>query len=177
MSSTMMSERPASSTIVTVTAVYILILALFAVCVGGVFGLVGGGLGAIASNPEFQEAMEETIEQAREQQEAQLGRELTDEEEQALNLISQGGGAAFTGIALITGIISLLVGIGLLVDAIGLFQKRSWTYVLTLVLLALHSIVLILGFNILGAIFLVINVIVIILFLTNADVKQALGRA
>jgi hypothetical protein len=168
----MMSERPASSTIVTISAVYVLILALFAVCVGGVFGLIGGGLGAIASNPEFQAALE----QARDQQEAQLGRELTTEEQQALDTLTQGGGAAFTGIAVVVAIISLLVGIGLLVDAVGLFQKRSWSYVLTLILLVLHSISLILGFNLIGAIFLVINVIVIILFLTNEDVKRTLGR-
>lgn len=148
------------STIVTVVAIYTLVAAILGLCGSlGILGLgsIAGSLSSIAS---------------------QTGQELSTQEQQALAAVSTGGGILLT----IIGVITLVVAIVLLVDAVGLFQTKPWSWMLTLVLYGINVVLTLIGwlggggFTILSLILLVINIIIIYLFWTNAEVKQTLGQ-
>jgi hypothetical protein len=155
-----MSASSQKSTIVTVVAIYSLILAIFSLCVAlPVIGLgsLTGSLGQIAS---------------------QTAQELSAEEQQALAVVSGAGGALVT----ILGLLFLVIAIALLVDAVGLFQSKPWSWMLTVVLYGIYVVLTVINwisnssFNILGLVFVVIAALIIFLFWTNADVKRTLGK-
>jgi hypothetical protein len=155
-----MTTSSQRSTIVTVVAIYSLILAVFSLCASlPVIGLgsLTGSLGQIAS---------------------QSGQELTAEEQQALAAVTGTGGALVT----IIGILLLVIAIALLVDAVGLFQTKPWSWMLTVVLYGIYVVLTVVSwitsgsFNVLGLVFVVIAALIIFLFWTNADVKRTLGK-
>lgn len=150
------------STIVTVVAIYTAIQAVLSLCAA--FGAIAGGalLGG-AGAAINQAALESGDPQAAE----------------AAAAISGVGG----GLVAILGIVVLIVAIALLVDAVGLFQSKPWSWMLTLVLYGINVVLTVLqlltngqGFSILSLVFLVINVVILFLFWTNREVKQTLGQ-
>ena len=148
------------STIVTVTAIWTLVLAIFNLCISlPVLGLgaLTGSLGQIAS---------------------QSGEELTAEQQAAIAAVGGVGGALVT----VVGVLFLLIAIALLIDAVGLFQSKPWSWMLTVVLYGIYVVLTVIGwlanngFNVLSLIFVVISVAIIYLFWTNAEVKRNLGK-
>ena len=155
-----MNTSSQRSTIVTVVAIYSLVLAIFSLCAAlPVIGLgsLTGSLGQIAS---------------------QTGEELTAQEQEALAAVSGVGGALVT----VIGLLLLVIAIALLVDAVGLFQTKPWSWMLTVVLYGIYVVLTIItwiannSFNILSLVFVVIAALIIFLFWTNADVKRTLGK-
>ncbi len=149
---------------IVVTAIYTLINAIFSLC--GALAVLG--LGAIAG-----------IGTAALNQAAQSG---DADAQAAANAIGAAGGLA-TGLISIVGILVLVVAIALLVDAVGLFQVKPWAWMLTIVLYGISVVLTVLqwllngnNFNILSLVLLVINVAIIYLFYTNADIKSAFGK-
>ena len=161
MTVTSASSKP---TMIVVTAIYTLINAIFSLC--GALAVLG--LGAIAG-----------IGTAALNQAAQSG---DADAQAAANAIGAAGGLA-TGLISIVGILVLVVAIALLVDAVGLFQVKPWAWMLTIVLYGISVVLTVLqwllngnNFNILSLVLLVINVAIIYLFYTNADIKSAFGK-
>ena len=154
------SSKP---TMIVVTAIVSALVGIVNLC-SGVAGLAGGalvgGAGAIAN-----------------QISSESGQALTAEEQAALNAVSAGGGALLT----ILGIVGLVIGIALIVDAIGLFQGKPWSWMLTIGLYGVLIIIQILtiltsGFGILSLVWIVVAGAIVYLFYTNADIKRALGK-
>ncbi|MBL8162015.1 MAG: DUF2127 domain-containing protein [Anaerolineae bacterium] len=147
------------STIVTATAVWSLINAIFSLC--GSLALLG--VGAIAGS--FGQLA------------SQEGVDLTTEQQQAIAAVSGVGGVLVT----ILGVVTLVVAIALLVNAIGLFQTKPWSWRLTLVLFGISVVLSVLGwlnngFTAISLVFTVLNAVIVYLFWTNAEVKQTLGQ-
>ncbi|NWF67798.1 MAG: hypothetical protein HXY40_01810 [Chloroflexi bacterium] len=148
-----MSSR---STIVTATAVYSLISALLNFCGAISFmGLraIGGLLPQLADTAD-----------------------LTAQEQQALAQAS-----ALSGLLPIFGALFGVIAILLLVDAVGLFQAKPWSWMLTVGLYGASVVLAVLswaggGFSLLSVGTTLIAALIVYLFLTNADVKQTLGR-
>jgi hypothetical protein len=154
------SSKP---TMIVITAVVSVLVGIVNLC-GGIAGLTGGallgGAGAIAN-----------------QISSESGQTLTAEEQAALNAVSAGGGALLT----ILGIVGLVIGIALLVDAVGLFQGKPWSWMLTIALYGVLIIIQILtiltsGFSALSLVWIVIAGAIVFLFYTNDDIKRALGK-
>lgn len=105
------------STIVTVTGIYSLVRALLGIC--GSLALLGLGsvVGVLGGSNVLQEAQ-------------QAGADLSAQELAALQAAVGGGGILVS----LLGIVTLLVSIALLVDAVGLFQSKPWAWMLTIVL-------------------------------------------
>lgn len=90
---------------------------------------------------------------------------------------------AFTsGLLSVLGFISMVIGIMLIVDAIGLTLRKPWSWMMTLRLYGIYLVLTVLGwlinsnFNILSLGFAVISGAIVYLFYTRADIKRALGR-
>lgn len=150
-------------TMIVITAVVSALVGIVNLC-GGIAGLTGGallgGAGAIAN-----------------QISSESGQALTAEEQAALNAVSAGGGALLT----ILGIVGLIIGIALIVDAVGLFQGKPWSWMLTIVLYAALIVIQVVsalsgGFGILSLVWIVVAGAIVYLFYTNADIKRALGK-
>jgi len=107
------------------------------------------------------------------------------------------GVSAAGGIVTIIGIALLVIGVALLAVAIGGFMRKSWAYMGTIVAHGIYMVLGILsalvgpaagsaintavggtggGFSITSLIFPAISLIIVVLFLTNADVKRSFGR-
>lgn len=147
------------STIVTATAVWSLINAIFSLC--GALALLG--VGAIAGS--FGQLA------------TTQGSELTAEQQQALAAVSGAGGLLVS----VLGVVTLVVAIALLINAIGLFQTKPWSWRLTLILFGISVVLSVLGwlnngFTVLSLVFTVLNAVIVYLFWTNAEVKQTLGQ-
>ncbi len=149
------------STIVTVVAIYTAVQALISLC-GGLLTLAGGAILGGAGAAINQAALESGDAEA-----AQAAAALT------------GMGS---GLIAILGIVVLIVAVAQLVDAVGLFQSKPWSWMLTIVLygisVGLTILQLLAGgrLEIIGIFFLVVNAVIIFLFLTNQDVKNTLGK-
>ena len=150
-------------TMIVVTAIVSAIIGVLNLC-GSIAIITGGallgGLGAVAN-----------------QAAQQAGEQLTAEEQQALAAVSNVGGPLIT----ILGIVGLVVAIALLVDAVGLFQGKPWSWMLTIALYGVLIIIQVLtiltsGFNILSLVWILIAGAIAFLFYTNADIKRALGQ-
>jgi len=158
------SSSASKPTMIIVTAIVSAIIGVLNLC-GSVAIITGGallgGLGSIAN-----------------QAAQQTGEELTAEQQQALAAVSSVGGPLIT----ILGIAGLVVAIALLVDAVGLFQGKPWSWMLTIVLYGVLIVIQILtiltsGFGILSLIWILIAGAIVFLFYTNNDIKRALGKA
>jgi hypothetical protein len=154
------SSKP---TMIIVTAVVSAIVGIVNLC-GSLVAITGGaflgGAGAIAN-----------------QISSESGQTLTAEEQAALNAVSAGGGALLT----ILGIVGLIIGIALLVDAVGLFQGKPWSWMLTIVLYGALIVIQVLtilsgGFGVISLVWIVVAGAIAFLFYTNADIKRALGQ-
>jgi hypothetical protein len=159
----MTASSSSRSTIVTVVAILAAVIGVLNLC--GSFAIITGGallggLGSIAN-----------------QAAQQSGETLTAEEQQALAAVSNVGGPLIT----ILGLAGLVVAIALLVDAVGLFQSKPWSWMLTIVLFGVLIIIQVItwltaGFNIISLIWVIIAAAIVYLFYTNADVKRSLGQ-
>lgn len=152
------------STIVTVTGIYSLVRALLGIC--GSLALLGLGsvVGVLGGSNVLQEAQ-------------QAGADLSAQELAALQAAVGGGGILVS----LLGIVTLLVSIALLVDAVGLFQSKPWAWMLTIVLYGASALLAVLGFlnggiTILNVVFLAIDLVIVYLFWTSEEVKRALGK-
>jgi hypothetical protein len=155
------SSKP---TMIVVTAILSIVLAILNLC-GGFAAVTGGailgGLGSVV-NQAAQEA----------------GAELDAEAAAAAAAISGLGGGLFV----IFGLVFLVIGIALLVDAIGLFQGKPWSWMLTIVLYSIFAVLTLISAltsNTLGIwpiIQIAVGAAIVYLFYTNADIKRALGK-
>ena len=160
----MTASTSSKSTIITVTAIVTAIVGILNLC-GSLLIITGGAFLGGVSNLANQAAQ-------------QSGENLTAEQQQALSAASAVGGPILT----LLGIAGLVVAIALLVDAVGLFQTKPWSWMLTIVLFGILIVIQVLtwltgGFGIVGLIWVVISAVIIYLFYTNADVKRTLGKA
>lgn len=159
----MTASSSSKPTMIVVTAIVSALVGIVNLC-GSVLAITGGalvgGAGAIAN-----------------QISSESGQALTAEEQAALNAVSAGGGALLT----ILGIVGLVIGIALLVDAVGLFQGKPWSWMLTIALYGVLIIIQILtiltsGFSALSLVWILVAGAIVFLFYTNADIKRALGK-
>jgi hypothetical protein len=164
----MTASSASRSTIITVVAIYTLVRAILSLC--GALALLGigaiAGIGSAAVNQAIQESGGTSADAAA-----------------AAAAASTLGGVA-TVLLSIIGIVILVVAIALLVDAVGLFQGKPWSWMLTLVLYGVGVVLTLVqwvlsrnSFSPLGLVLLIIDAVIIYLFYTNADVKRSLGKA
>ncbi len=149
-----MSGAPRTS-IVSSTAIYSLICALLNAC----FALSFIGLGIVSTTLSVVDSSE-----------------LTAEQQQALTTIT-----ALGGWLPILGILFTILAVLLLVDAVGLFQFKSWVWMLTIGTHSANVVLSVLSwqannFSFLSLVFAAISGVMVYLFLTNDDVKQTLGK-
>ena len=89
---------------------------------------------------------------------------------------------AMSGFSMIGGLITLVLGIALLVAAVGLFMKKPWAYMLTIILNAVYvgftilSALVFGGFNIVSGVFIMLSIIIIIIFMADNGTKAAYGK-
>jgi uncharacterized membrane protein HdeD (DUF308 family) len=102
--------------------------------------------------------------------------QLTAEEQDAL-----AASGAVTGLLSILGIIFGIVGIVMLVNAFGLWTRKSWAWMLTVGVFGVNVVLSVLGW--LGGSFTtvslgttLISAVIVYFFLTNAEVKSYLGK-
>jgi hypothetical protein len=148
-------------TIIIVTAILSVVAGILNLC-GGFAAVTGGailgGLGAAANQAALESG------------DAAAG--------QAAAAIGAVGG----GLIAVFGILFLALGIALIVDAVGLFQGKPWSWMLTIVLYGAYVVLNILGwlinrdFTVVSLVFVAIGAVIVYLFYTNADIKRALGK-
>jgi len=102
--------------------------------------------------------------------------ELTAEQQNAVAAVS-----ALGSLLPLFGVLFALVAVLLVVDAFGLFQRKSWAWMLTIVIHASSAVLSVLSwassnFSFLSVATTLISAIIVYVFLTNADVKHALGK-
>lgn len=158
----MTASNASKPTMIIVTAILSVLAGILNLC-GGFAAVTGGallgGLGAAAN-----QAAQESGDAAAGQAAAALG--------------AVGG-----GLFALFGVLFLVLGIALIVDAVGLFQGKSWSWMLTIVLYGAYVVLNILGwllnnsFSVVSLIFVIIGAVIVYFFYTNADIKQALGKA
>jgi hypothetical protein len=141
---------------ITSTAVYSLLSALLNAC--GALSFLG--LGALGS------ALPGMVDNA----------QLTAEEQAAISQAS-----SLSGLLPIFGILFAILAVLLLVDALGLFQKKSWAWTLTVGIYGASVVLSVISwltgsFSALSLGTTVIAAAVVYIFMTNADVKQILGK-
>jgi uncharacterized membrane protein (DUF2068 family) len=155
----MTASSSSKPTMIVVTAIWTIILAIFNICI---LGLPVIGLGALVGGAGSQLAQDANTAAGAE----------------ALQAASTVGGGLFA----IIGIIFLVIGIALLVDAVGLFQAKPWSWMLTLILYGVYIVLTILSWllnrslNIVSLILVIIGAVIVYFFYTNADIKRALGK-
>jgi len=157
------SSASSKPTMIIVTAIWSIILAIFTICILGLpaigLGALFGGAGAVINQA------------AQESGDAAAGAAIA------------AAGALGGGLFAIFGIIFLVIGVALLVDAVGLFQGKPWSWMLTLVLYGVYVALTILGwlfnrsFDIISLVLVIIAGAIVYFFYTNADIKRALGKA
>jgi hypothetical protein len=150
-------------TMIVVTAIWSIILALFNICILGLpvvgLGALVGGAGSAILNEAAQESGD-----------AATGAAIA------------GASALGGGLIAVFGIVFLVIGIVLLVDAVGLFQGKPWAWMLTIGIYGVYAVLNILGwllnrnFDIVSLVMVVIAGVIVYLFYTNADIKRALGK-
>ena len=157
------TQKSGNSTIAVVSAIYMLILAVLNICGSltllGLGAFAGGMMGAVNTAIEAE------------------GEELSAEAAEAL---AQAAGA--TGIVTILGVIGLVVAVAALVMAIGIFMKKPWSYMGTIVVNGVYIVlgivgILTSGLNPMTLVLMIISAVIIYLFYSNAEVKQVLGQA
>lgn len=173
------ADRPQSSTIVVISALVVVIASILVICAGSgatlIGGLFSGGAQAISqaiiatatANPGNLTPLEQ--------------QQLDD----ALRALQSAGGQV-GGLLLVIGIAFLVAGVAGIVDGVGLFMKKPWAWTLTLIIAAFYIVLTIInlvasGFNvsgnILNIIIAIVFAIIAYLFMTDSNVKGALGRA
>lgn len=160
----MTTATASKPTLIVVTAILSIVLAILNLC-GGFAAVTGGAilgsLGTVA-NQAAQEA----------------GTEIDAETAAAISALGGLGG----GLIAIFGLVFLVLGIALIVDAVGLFQGKPWSWMLTIVLYGLFAILTLLSaitnnsFGIWPIIQIVVAGAIAYLFYTNEDIKRALGK-
>jgi hypothetical protein len=147
--------------IIKIVAIVLAVLGVLGLCsgvllvAGGALGGVGLGLGAAA---------------------VQESGSTDPEVQQALS-----AGAAASGFALILGVANIILGPIMLVAAYGLFQKKSWARMLTVIAAGLSAVVnlafILTGGGLLGNLIpLVIDAFVAYLFYTDAEIQRILSN-
>ncbi len=154
------SGNAQTSTTVVVVAIFLVILAVLNIC-AGIAVVTGGALLGAGANAILSSSGSTNSSVAAAQQVA---------------------GAATGGLILI-GLLSLGLGFGALIDAVGLFLRKPWSYMGTLIVagiyiaLQLIGILLGSGIQVSSVIFIVLCGAIIFFFITDAQVKRALGQA
>jgi uncharacterized membrane protein (DUF2068 family) len=172
------ADRPASSTIVVIAAIVIVIVSIISVCAGSgatVFGAIFSG---------GSQAISQAIIATATANPGQLSPIEQQQLQEALNALNAAGGT-FGGLLLVIGLAFLVVGLAGIIDAVGLFMKKSWAWPLTLVIAAVYIILTILNLvssnfnisgNILNIIIAIVFGVIAYLFYTDTNVKLTLGR-
>lgn len=158
-----MSQQPllpgvSRSSIIQGVAIYLLIAAFFGLC-GGIFALAGGafaGLGGLATiaNSPFDESGEL----------AAAGAEL----------------AAASGILIVVGVLNVIMAPVQAVAAYGLFQRKSWARMLTVIIAGVSAAVSAISFlgggGIGNIIWLALGAFVAYFFYTDGEINRELSR-
>ena len=152
-----------NSTLVVVTAIYMIVIGILGVC-GSLASVVGGsllgGLGGFLG-----------------QSTAGLDSESAAAANEAIAAASSA-----SGFLTIIGLISLVIAIAAIVIAVGLFMKKPWAYMGVIVVNVGYIIVAILGilfgggFGIVQLVPAIISAVIVYLFYTDAATKAAFGR-
>lgn len=147
------------NTIVTVVAIYLIVVGILGIC-GGIAVVTGSSLlGVLGAATE------------------QLGASLNSTDRQNLTEAARELSEA-RGLLTVVGVVLLVVSVAELIISVGLFQRKNWAWRATIAVLALTIVLSVLGtlfggsFDFVGT---VIAAVIIYLFYTNADVRADLN--
>lgn len=149
----MQQPKSGNTTIAVVSAIFMLVLAVWTLC-GSIGALMGGtmlaGLGSTLT---------------------QMGADAPEE----LTEVAAAGGAFG-----ITGILLLVVAVAYLIVGVGVLQRKQWSRMGTVIVNGIYVVVALLGmvlaggFNIITLVLVVISAAIAFLFYTNGDIKATL---
>lgn len=99
-----------------------------------------------------------------------------------LTAAEQAALATGSGLLSILGIVFGIIGILMLINAVGLFQRKSWAWTMTVAIFGLNVVLSVFGwlsgsFNAVSLGTTVISAVIVYFFLTSAEVKAELGKS